>query len=480
MIWLLLACAGGKDADTADGPGEALVGRTVPLEDAEASFTAGASSAVGSALAFGGDDAEGRAAVLVAAQFASRVCAWTAPPAGLNTMDEADACWTGESAQDYAGYAIGGRGDLDGDGVAELAIGAVANGAAGNKAGAAYVVRGPIAPGEHALADADARLLGEASGDYAGALASFVGDMDGDGDDELLVGAFGNRRGGGGAGAVYLFHALPVSGSLATADVVIVGTGPATTVATPPPPHGAPSEGDGVGAVASGAGDMDGDGLADIVLSANGNDLGGMDAGAVAVFHGPLADGVHAFADGDALWLGDEAEQYFGDQVAPAGDLDGDGLDDVLAVHQGPSPGVIVVLPGSLHATRSARVAELPIRLVGVALEDQTGASADGAGDVDGDGWRDVLVGAYGSDAGVPDAGAAYVVHGPFAAGTRDLATADLRWLGAAEGDHLGRAVAGGGDADGDGLDDVLLGALYADVGGAFSGQAWLFTGLTR
>jgi hypothetical protein len=470
LLALALACAGAKDG--ADSAEPRVPGMLVPLDDARAIFTGDPSSAAGSAVALGGGH------VVVGAPFVGRVCAWNSAPEGAQTLATADACYIGEGAQDFAGQSLDAGGDLDGDGAPDLVVGALANEAAGDKAGRAYVVRGPLLPtdtGARSLAEADAVLTGEAAGDYAGVLVRFAGDLDGDGRTELLVGAVANARGGTGAGAVYLYRGMPASGSLAGADLAIVGAGP--TPGAPPPPHGAPGQGDGVGAVADGAGDVNGDGFGDLVLGANGSDLGGTDSGATGVFLGPLGAGERAFADADRLWIGSGGTEYFGDQVAGVGDLDADGYDDVVSVSQGDAPGTVVVLPGAAGAGQAPRRSDdAPVRFVGEAPYDQAGASATGAGDTDGDGWPDLLVGAYGNDRGTLDGGAAYLLRGPFSPGTHALADAAVRWVGLAEGDNLGKAVAGGHDVDGDGRDDVLLGALYDDTGGPFAGRAWLFT----
>ena len=230
---------------------------------------------------------------------------------------------------------------------------------------------------------------------------------------------------------------------------------------------------------ASGAGDVDGDGFGDLVLGANGSDLGGTDSGATGLFLGPLGNGARRFREADRLWIGSGGTEYFGDQVAAPGDLDGDGYDDVLSVSQGDGPGAVLVLHGAARtdADRTPRRSQDALtRFVGEASYDQAGASVTGAGDTDGDGWQDIVIGAYGSDRGQVDAGAAYLLRGPFAPGTHPLADADVVWQGLAEGDNLGKAVSGGRDVDGDALPDVLLGALYDDSGGPFAGRAWLFT----
>ena len=107
--------------------------------------------------------------------------------------------------------------------------------------------------------------------------------------------------------------------------------------------------------------------------------------------------------------------------------------------------------------------------------DDLAGASLAGAGDADGDGFADLLIGAYGVNGSHVDAGGSYLVFGPFNAGAQSL-QGQLRFDGEADGDASGRNVAGGGDYDGDGLADLLIAAPYSDAGGAFGGAAYVVT----
>ena len=96
-----------------------------------------------------------------------------------------------------------------------------------------------------------------------------------------------------------------------------------------------------------------------------------------------------------------------------------------------------------------------------------------GAGDVNHDGYADVIVGAYGNDAGGAAAGRAYVYFG----GASPNNVADVTLTGAAASDWFGYAVAGAGDVNGDGYDDVIVGAYYNDAGGTNAGRAYVYYG---
>ena len=125
------------------------------------------------------------------------------PATGEHALEQAAGRLTGERAGDMAGNAVSAAGDVDDDGHADLLVGAAAEGSNGAYAGTAYLVLGPVS-GNRSLADADLRLRGDALGDQAGYSLAAAGDMNGDGQDDVLVGAPGSDQGGSDAGAAFL------------------------------------------------------------------------------------------------------------------------------------------------------------------------------------------------------------------------------------------------------------------------------------
>lgn len=473
LLVLLLGCpvapapidsAADSGEDTAGPPNDIVRS----LAEAEASVLGDPSSAAGNAVVFTGDgDGDGASGVAVAAYFAARVCYWETLTTGAHHLDDADGCYLGNGQSEYPGYAMAGGADITGDAIDDLAIGAIGGDDSGAYTGKVYIVPGPLPRGAFGSESAVATLIGEVSADYAGSTIVYLGDMDGDGAGEMAIGAPANDQGGGGGGKAYVVHG-PVSGSLNLAEqTAILGVG---AKGPPAPPHGAPAEGDGVGSVLDAAGDMNGDGLADLVLGVNGSDLGGKDGGAVSVFFGGMTDGTHLLSDADITWTGDGGE-YAGDCAAGAGDLDGDGLDDLIASDDMLLNGRVWFLTGA-HTGGAINISATSFN--GERSGDLAGSALAPAGDVDDDGHRDVVIGAYANDGGAQDAGAIYLLRGPFPAGVLIAADAALVAQGEADGDSAGRALAGGQDATGDGAPDLLIGAVYSDAGGAFAGAAYL------
>ncbi|MFN7143810.1 MAG: integrin alpha, partial [Myxococcota bacterium] len=438
------------------------------LAEADATFVGAPSSAVGSALSGVGDlDADGRADVLVAGFYANTACFVPGAVADGEHLLADAACLDGEAVYDFAGYAVAG-----GDGA--LVVAAIGNDEAGIEAGKVYVHRG--APGaDGALADAPIAWLGEAPGDYAGTSVALAGDVDGDGDGDLLVGAPGNDAGGAGGGRVYLLRGPFADGVAGLGDAPATFTG-ASTAASRVRAHGSATGGDALGDAVAGVGDLDGDGLADVALGAGGSDAAGDDSGEVWLLRGPITDGDHRSADADARRFGPGPGAYAGAALAGAGDLDGDGLDDVLVAADGWEGGRVYVLLGPV-ADGAGDLAETGPVLAGANVGDVAGWAVAGAGDTDADGRREVLVGAPGVDVAGVDAGAVYLVRDAARPGVALLEEVGERWLGEASGDAAGRALAGVGDTDGDGWDDLLVGALYNQAGGVFAGKAYLRRG---
>jgi hypothetical protein len=363
---------------------------------------------------------------------------------------------SGAAVGDQFGRAAASAGDVNGDGFADIVVGAFADDTLGPGAGRAFVyLGGPTASFD---STPDGTLSGT-PGSALGFSVASAGDVNGDGFDDVVVGAPSAAIG----------DALDIGRAL-----VYLGGAGTRFDSEPDATLSGAAAGDTFGVAVSSAGDVNGDGFDDLLVGAFQNDDAGEDAGSAYLYFG-AADGLDSVAD--ATLTGAAAGDVYGRAVAAAGDVNGDGFADVLVGAEANDAGGVSAGRAYLYlgAAGTAFDTTSDGTLTGVTANDRFGTAVASAGDVNGDGLDDVIVGASFNDAAGNSAGRAYVFLG--GRGATFDATFDQALTGAAASDFFGDAVAGAGDVNGDGFDDIIVGAFGNDAGGNEAGRAYIYMG---
>ena len=335
------------------------------------------------------------------------------------------------------------------------------------------------------------QLNGEAAYDYSGRSVSAAGDINGDGFDDLLIGANGANPNGSRSGTTYVVFGQ-VGGFGAELQLSSLNGSNGFKI------HGEAAY-DYSGLSVSAAGDINGDGFDDILIGAYRADPNGSYSGTAYVVFG------QAGGFGAALQLsslngsngfkihGEAAGDTSGRSVSKAGDINGDGFDDILIGAFGADPNgsrsgttyVVFGRAGGFGAEfqLSSINGSNGFKIHGEAANDNSGRSVSAAGDINGDGFDDILIGANEADPNGSYSGTTYVVFGQAGGFGAALQLSSLNGSngfkihGEAAGDYSGNSVSAAGDINGDGFDDILIGAFGADPNAFSSGATYVVFG---
>ncbi|HKC50816.1 MAG TPA: FG-GAP-like repeat-containing protein, partial [Myxococcota bacterium] len=376
------------------------------------------------------------------------------------------------------GQSVSTAGDVNADGFADVIVGAPAAHTVSSLAaavGAAYVFLGSASgpqvpavwtqPGDDLADGADIGIWG------FGFSVANAGDVNGDGFADVVVGEPGDDSAANNAGAVFIFH-----GSASGISVPASDCDPSNFFTSVPAKYcefGVAANARFGWSVAT-AGDLNGDGYADVVFGMPGwaNPLGG--TGAVEFLYG-RADGSYVISVPEQIMTSEPGATYFelGTAVATAGDTDGDGFSEVLAGVAGHTNGQTNEGLASLYrGTGNPPQGSTPWNFIpgNAARAGDSIATAD----VNGDARADIIIGAPGFDNGFTDQGAVFVFNTPqsvlFSAPPPTTANASRSYFGSTTGAQLGQSVARAGDINDDGFEDVIAGAPGI-------GHAYLFNG---
>jgi len=383
---------------------------------------------------------------------------------------------TGASTGDYFGISANKAGDVNGDGVDDIVIGAYY---VNSRAGAVYVVYGK--KGSHSNIDLSSgmtssqgfTIAGLSSYAYLGISATWAGDINGDKLDDIIIGAFGVNSN---TGVVYVIYGSKTRNSNIDLSSGLDSTQGFTITGASTDNH--------FGYSANYVGDVNADGMDDIIMGAYG--VNGY-TGVVYVVYGKKASQLPnidlsiglAETQGFAI-IGANPTDYLGVFTAGGEDMNGDGIDDIIlgAYLAKNKAGVVYVIFGKKGGLSNIALSSGLAPTQGYAIEgsfafQRLGFSARFAGDINRDGVPDLVVGSL----PINQTGAAYVIFGnKTVAGNLSLsqgllATQGYTVYGTAVNDTFGRFVNGIGDMNHDGIDDIIIGSPNSN---SYSGAAYV------
>jgi len=384
---------------------------------------------------------------------------------------------------DIFGFAAASLGDLDGDGVTDIAVGAFDDDDGGTGRGAVYILflnsNGSV-KSEQKISDTEGSFTGTLDNDdRLGISVASLGDLDGDGVTDIAVGATLDDDGSTNRGAVYILF-LNSNGSVKSEQKISDTAGGFT---------GTLDDQDQFGTSVASLGDLDGDGIPDIAVGAGSDQDGGEDRGAVWILFLDTDGTVKSFqkiSDLEGGFTGTlDNFDIFGISVASLGDLDGDGVTDIVVGARNDDDGNtdrgavwILFLDTDGTVKSFQKISDTAGGFTNeLADSDLFGISVASLGDLDGDGVTDIVVGTRDDDGGT-DRGAVYILFLNSSGGVKsNQKISDLEgdFAGTLDDvDEFGISVVSLGDLDGDGITDIMVASHVDDDGGTNRGAVYI------
>lgn len=404
----------------------------------------------------------------------------------------------GLAESDFTGYSVSGAGDINGDGLSDLIVGAYGADAGAASAGRSYVIFGQSGGFSadlevSALDGTDGFVLnGIDADDFSGFSVSAAGDVNGDGLDDLFIGAYGANPNNALVGQGYVVFGQQSGFGASLTLSALTGTNGFRITGISPE--------DQAGYAVSTIGDVNNDGVDDLLIGAPNADPNGFSSGQAYVVFGrsggfPANLALSSLNGSTGFRMdGLSQEGNLGFSVSGAGDFNGDGINDFMVgapradLNTTASGRVYVIFGRSGGFPATFNLSELNgtngFVLNGAAGEDRLGAALSSAGDINDDGLDDLLIGAPGADPNGLSSGRSYVVFGRSGNYSAQLNLGNLDGVngfqmnGVSAGDEAGRSLSQIGDINGDGIDDIIIGAPNADPdGNSSAGQSYVIYG---
>ncbi|HWV33054.1 MAG TPA: FG-GAP-like repeat-containing protein [Dyadobacter sp.] len=349
------------------------------------------------------------------------------------------------------GTSVAGAGDVNADGFGDVLVGAPFYDQGETDEGAAFVYLGSV----KGISQSPTIMQSNQADAHLGTALASAGDLNGDNFSDIIVGIPHYDKAYADQGLVKI-HLGSANGINPNTAIALVGQ----------------QMTEEFGRAVACAGDIEGDGHADILISSRTKGKNLPNEGVVMLFPG-IQTGIDKTPA--SVFKSGQANAYFGQSLASAGDIDGDGYSDIimgahLYDHGESDEGAIMVWHGGASHPDTASATALH----SIQPESQFGYAVSGAGDVDGDGYDDMVVGAPLYDNGQSEEGAAFLFRGT----SNGISKTATNMLEADQADAgFGTSVSAAGDVNGDGFGDIIIGAMHYDNGEDEEGAAFVYLG---